>query len=379
MKNASQNIVVNLALSMVTAILLLLGCKKTIQSHAPITFPSVNVKDYGATGNGTTDDTQAFNLAMDAADSLQLPVYVPNGFYRAAIRIRHDKQVIVGQQQPGANLTEGTVIIGKINCANKKYITISNIGIDSRGQLQAPADWAALISGDGLDSIPLHQNFNHISLIGDGFFQYMHGILCQSGSNIVIKNITVSYFFHGIAARASNVSVDSVNAISCGFTSVIVKSADGANLHTHDVSVNHINTTGSATDPYNRAGVVLVQSYVDGSKTENVTVQNVNSTNGGVACVQVEQVAGTIQNVTVQNCTSVGQGDINTRACYDITGGTNITFQNCSAKNSLGYGFRSTGDVHNVRVINSSESNSGAGAWTGNFSYLQLNGIEIIR
>jgi len=40
----------------------------------------ISVLDYGATGNGVTDDTAAFNLAIAAANKLK-PVYVPAGNY----------------------------------------------------------------------------------------------------------------------------------------------------------------------------------------------------------------------------------------------------------------------------------------------------------
>lgn len=364
-------------------IILLFGCRKKADVPAPhpvltIVPLSVNVKDYGARGDGSTDDTQAFNLAMAAADSLHLPVFVPNGFYKASVLLSHDGLTILGQQQPAAQLTDGTVIIGKINCNNKKNILITNLGIDSRGQLQ-PVDGGALVSGHGIDSMPLHQQFNHISLMGGGFFDYMHGILCQTGSDIVIKNITVSRFFHGIAVRASNVVIDSVDAVSCGFTSVVVKSAETYNAHTYNVLVDHVNITGDPNDVYSMGGLVLVQSYEDISKTENITVRNINSTHGGVACVAVEQAKGTVNNITISECSSTEQGDSQVRACYDVSGGSNITFTNCTSIRSRGVAFRATGNVSNVRVVNSHESGSGAGGWSGTFSYLQLNGVELIK
>jgi hypothetical protein len=368
----------------VVAILLLGGCSKsTVTIDSPllppiVPPPSINVRNYGATGNGSSDDTKAFNLAMDAADSLHLPVFVPIGFYKVAIVLSHDGLSIIGEQQPGEHLTGGTVIIGKISCNNKRNISITNLGIDPRGQLQA-VDAGALISGNGIDSVPLHQKFNQISLIGDGFSGYKHGILCQTGSDISIKNIIVSNFYHGIAIRSSNILVDSIQAISCGFTSVVVKSAETYNSHIYNVSVNHVTISGNPNDAYSRGGLILIQSYEDISKTENILVQNINSTNGGISCVAVEQAKGIVDNVTISNCTSQGQGDANTRACYDVIGGSNITFSNCSAVNSLGFGYRSTGAVHNIRVVNSNERNSGIGPWTGTFTYLQLNGIEIVK
>jgi hypothetical protein len=41
----------------------------------------VNIKDYGATGDGTTDDTAAINAAIAKAKATEKPVYIPYGQY----------------------------------------------------------------------------------------------------------------------------------------------------------------------------------------------------------------------------------------------------------------------------------------------------------
>lgn len=337
----------------------------------------INIKDFGAIGNGISDDTQAFNLAMQKANSSHLPLYIPSGIYKAAVLLAFDSLNIIGEKQPSQNLTDGTIILGYINCNNKKNVSIINLGIDSRGQLGKQD--AALSSGDGIDSVVLNQKFQNISLIGDGFMSYKHGILCQTGREIIIKNIVISFFYHGIAIRSSNVVIDSVKAISCGFTSIVVKSAETFNSHTENVSINHVTINGNPNDEYSRGGIILVQSYENLSRTNNIHIQNVTSTNGGVACIAIQQVKGVLEDVIINDCISENQGDINSRACYDVDGGKNITFSNCTANNSLGWGFRSLGNVSNIKVVNSFEKNSAAGSWTGIFKYLQLNGIEIIK
>ena len=367
------------------ALFLLYGCSKHGISllddtpFPPVTLTNVvNVKDFGAVGNGITNDTHAFELAMDKADSVKLPVFIPIGIYAVHLQLSHNNLSIIGEQQPGADVSSGSIIFGYINCNNKKNCTISNLGIDSRHQLGASDD-GALISGIGVDGGVLNQTFNHLSIIGDGYLNYKHGILCYTGTGTTIKNILVSYFYHGIAIRSGNVNIDSVEATSCGFTSIVVKSAAGIDAHTENVSINHVIIKGDPQNVYNRGGMVMVQSYDDGCKTNNINIQNVNSTNGGEACVAVQQVKGEVTDVTIRDCISFQQGDSPLRACYNIEGGSAITLINCTANNSLGYGFRSINNAINVKVINSFEKNSGVAAWTGKFAYLQLNGTEIIK
>lgn len=359
--------------------IVLCACSKYTPAPSDIAFHYVNVKDFGAIGDGIIDDSYAFESAMNKADSLKLPVYVPVGIYKARIILPHDNLQIIGQKQPGESVSDGTVILGLINCNYKKNIVIENIGIDSRKQLRATDD-AALTSGPIVGKLVLNQQFKNISLIGDGYMAYKHGILCQAGSGITIKNVNVSLFYHGIAIRSSNISIDSVRANNCGFTSIVVKSDLGDNQLTENVSVNHVFINGDPNDAYNRGGTIMITSYGDtSSKTRNITIQNVRSSYGGVACVWIYQNQGVVDNVLVEDCVANGQGDSNTRACFDIAGGSNITFSNCTATNSTGYAFRSTGTVANIKAINCFASNSGVGHWIGTYTYLQLNGIEIIK
>src|ERR1700722_7275011 len=52
-----------------------------ISTSASATAESLNVKDFGAMGDGKTDDTAAFNDAMRAAEKGNFAVFVPRGRY----------------------------------------------------------------------------------------------------------------------------------------------------------------------------------------------------------------------------------------------------------------------------------------------------------
>lgn len=360
-------------------LILFAGCSKP---EAPVLrepdFPNVNVKKYGATGDGITDDSRSFELAMRMADSAKLPVYIPAGIYKVRLTILYDNLRLVGQLQPDEQVNTGSIILGKIDCNYKQNITIENLGIDSRGQLGITED-AALTSGINADTLQLHQKFKNLTIIGDGFAGYKHAILCQSGADIMIKNMIVSGFYHGIAIRCRDVNIDSVIALNCGYTSIVVKSDLGHNHLTRNVVVNHVTIKGNP-DKYERGGSVLVVSWGSPlSITENVSIENVTSLYGGEACVLVRQVEGLVRNVSIKNCRADFQGDSNQRACYDVDGGTDISFTNCVTNHALGFGFRSHGNARNVRVMNSYEYGSLSGNWYGSYQFLELNGITLVK
>jgi hypothetical protein len=68
---------------------------RKLTAPAPVVPPAktfINVKDHGATGNGTTDDLAALNAARDAALTAGLPLYLPKGTYRVSAALDWRKQ-----------------------------------------------------------------------------------------------------------------------------------------------------------------------------------------------------------------------------------------------------------------------------------------------
>lgn len=336
---------------------------------------SINVKSFGAAGDGITDDTKSFELAMEKANLLKKPVYVPIGVYKVRLILSHDSLRIVGQRRPATDLTDGSIIRGLIDGNYKKNILVSNLGIDSRGQLNVSDD-AAVSSGVMGGTQALYQQFSNLVIIGSGLSERKHGMLCQAGTDISIKNIFVYGFYHGIAIRSGNVVLDSAKISFCQRSSVIVKS-DYGNLLTQNVSIDHITVTGDIAT--GGGGPISIQSYGDpASVTKNIRIQHITSEFGDKGCIEILQDKGKISDVYISNCRAVSQADYFLNAHYDVTGGANIVFDSCTSINASGFGFRCFGSS-NVRVLHSYASGSKMSSWAGAFTYLQLNGIEIIK
>ncbi|MFM9020935.1 MAG: glycosyl hydrolase family 28-related protein [Sediminibacterium sp.] len=356
----------------------LLSCQKEELMETMTLLPlqqGVNVMEQGAKADGVSDDSPAFEKAIRLANSLKLPVVVPAGRYRADIRIGYDGIQIVGQGQPSASFKYGSIILGSINCNNNKNIKIQHLGIDASNAQVA----AALSSGDGEDSVDLNHKYLNISLQGGGYQKFNHGILCQTGRQIKIQKILVKNFYHGIALRSGAVTLDSIEAISCGFTSIIIKSAEGKNARTRDIVINNVKISGDADNPYERGGMILIQSFDNNSLTENIEINKISSRFAGVSSLSIDQSQGTVRHIKIKDVNSSYQGHDSGTACFDINGGSDILLSNCSSYQARGTGFRCSGNAERVRAEQCYESGSGVRPWWGNFSYLQLNGQEIIK
>jgi hypothetical protein len=115
----------------------------------------VNVKDYGALGNGTTDDTTAIRAAITAWQALVLAGGSLELFFPAGIYVISGQLTITGisggricgaginqtiLQDPGTVSSGGGAVLGYLTLTNCQYTTISDLSI-------SPGTYAALLSG----------------------------------------------------------------------------------------------------------------------------------------------------------------------------------------------------------------------------------------
>ena len=99
---------------LVGSLLLSCGCGAGSMAHS-VVYPEgsgqFNVRDFGATGDGETDDTAAFAKAIEAVDTHFQVIYVPDGTYLVSDRIAWGNWITLQGQS-----RDGTVIKLKDDC-----------------------------------------------------------------------------------------------------------------------------------------------------------------------------------------------------------------------------------------------------------------------
>ena len=139
----------------------------------PVSPTELSVRDFGGTGDGTTDDTDAFLKTLSAAKATHLPVRVPRGAYLVSKTITVDNQEILGTTS-GAWPSDGDALP-----------SIVDKGADGPCfQMLAGSS----LHGLNIDCARLH----------DGSFRY--AAVQVSGGGVYISNLRIRGAYDGIAA-----------------------------------------------------------------------------------------------------------------------------------------------------------------------------------
>lgn len=98
-------------------------------TYSMLAGAAVNVKDYGATGNGTTDDSAAIQLAINAGNS----VWFPAGTYRLENKVSLKSNLLV-EFDGNAKISIPSGETGtKLEAQNTNNITIRNLYMEGAG------------------------------------------------------------------------------------------------------------------------------------------------------------------------------------------------------------------------------------------------------
>lgn len=249
----------------------------------------LSVMDYGATGNGTTDDTTAVENCMAAAAGQQKVCYFPSGTYRLRVITPPNNVTIQGAGTSSILRSyysngSGYTIFWMLN---RSGITIRDLKFyDPDTTQQNAADRAVVMSNTH------YCNFYDITMDGLNF----------------------GLWFASDAGVSTNILVDGLTTGSYMHTPLLINYVDG-------LTVNDAYLDSFTGDPSGMSHHIYIQQ-----SAQNVTFNNCTLTNGSNYSIQIYEGTN-CSNITFNDLTfdNVGKGAV---IIYPSSAGgyTGITF-----------------------------------------------------
>jgi polygalacturonase len=265
---------------------------KTVQPNPRAPKVSLNIRDFGATGDGTTKDTAAIQQAIDRCAVFGGgEVLVPAGNYltgaialRSNTLLRLDKDASILGTPDFADYPvtqvrwEGKWISG--HTALIYALDANNIGIVGSGKIVGdPALGGRPRPDSPLRHPALIETINCSHLRFEDFstsYHLMWSLHPTCGENIVIKNLTI---------RSTGGNGDGIDIDSCKHVLI-----DNCDIATGDDCISLKSGRGS-------------EGYAQLNTTEDVTITNCTFADSIFACIGIgSETSGGIRNVRIESC-----------------------------------------------------------------------------
>ena len=260
-----------------------IGIPKAFAAYTPAArtrgTASLNVRNYGALGNGANDDTTAFQAAINALPATGGTVVVPAGNYVIDpvrnVRLRSNMHL---------QLQAGAVLRAKRNNQERAYVLmvykVSNVEI-SGGQIIGDRD-------------------NHLGTTGE----WGHGIMVRGSTKVTVRDIMISKCFgDGISiggamvTGAPTIPCDDIvidNVVSTGNRRQGLTIGCATNVKVYDSEFSA--SKGIAPE----CGIDIEPDSTDGRTTSTVHIENcLIRKNAGNGILVYKRVTG----VTIKSCT----------------------------------------------------------------------------
>ena len=320
---------------------------------------TISVKDFGATGDGSTNDTAAIQAALNQGSTSGVSVYLPAGTYQVedTINVKSNTHFFGAGEasliRMKSTIGRDTTLVRTGSRDNKiKNVIIEHMTLDFNKARHTVSggtkptdprinDGAALASNDANFSNIFTVNGGSDDFGGDVFQDINATTLCICFSeNVLINNVkALNAYKHcidvtspkyrrsasGDATKTTPQIYDTVarNATVAGSTKTITVS-----LTAHGFSVEDqifLRITGSTAHD----GLYDVVTVAD-VNTFTVTTDSTVSINSGTACVVIQDQG--CKNVILQNCYAEGGGDDNITTHFS----THILITGCESRNPSG-------------------------------------------
>lgn len=325
----------------------------------------INVKDYGATGNGTTDDTEAIQSALDASNTKGIPyVHFPSGTYKIS-----------------ATSTDNNFYTA-LNLYSGQHLIFDQVTL----QLTANSyDFYAIINIHNISNVELSGN---LTIIGDREShtgttgESGHGIRIVNSKNVYVHDINVQHTWgDGVCVGGNgtmdeiskNVTIERVQTYKCSRNGLSI-------IEAQDVVVRDCDF--SYTDRTNPQYGIDIEPNL-GTAT-NILIENVRMLNNGVGSftlyVKKATMPGTIalRNIETDSKTNIYTSS-DSGATFDVSviGWKHTQKSTVTSSNSPTLRLSGTGNlkVDQLTVVNNS---SRTVIYPYNAKNIYITGIKVI-
>lgn len=334
----------------------------------------INVKDSGATGNGSTDDTAAVTAAIAALPSTGGVLYFPPGTYKTSGGFTLSNPVTVLGMGGGGIGGSGTYsTVSKITCTSATAVlfTVSSPNVIFSGLELHNTAGSTPSAGAGIatatSGTSSGDNLRILDCLVWGFYD---GIKVTNGFSWRMSGTHVQNFVHrGLIARNDNVSdgtggdytVDScwfmagarsaatcqainLNGGSGARLSKIEVNGDSGAFVDYGIVLQPTNGLSGFLDPWLISDCVLVgiattAIYIGatGTNVHRVLISNthMNPGWGGTTagqCLTVDGTSGTISDILVSNCT-LNAETTDSGAAIGLTSVDHVRITGCLSRN----------------------------------------------
>jgi hypothetical protein len=264
---------------------------------------TVSVKDFGATGDSTTDDTAAFNACLAACRSDGRTMYIPNGTYKITSPLTVGAPInILGEGVGVSTLAPTFSSVGYLfefnSAANGKVI--ENFTVTGPANYDANTNFLKSSAGYIMrfENLVLN-NLGQCFYLDLGFSTYLKSIrITYCASPIYIEEANGSHLQDIYIQRYTGVGIHLVASLSSSLESIILEYGDagtGIQLQAcQNTSINQYYTEGGdSTD--------ILLMFKNQRACINTTVSNCWFNSGATKIIWAKSYRGlTIDNVVLQ-------------------------------------------------------------------------------
>lgn len=304
-------------------------------------------------------------------------ILVAPGIYTGSFSLGDHGISIIGSGEPyydsaTGRLIGGTIIRGRISMDSYVGLTFRDFGVDMVGQT-AGQD---CIGASGPSTGDAMRRFLNLTILGQGTADLAHGIY-GIGDNNIFDNIKIYDCHHGMAIHGSYATISNITFTRCGGTTLVIKAKNTQDCRY--ITVNGIVMQGDPASTAVRSGSLAIQCE-DGLEVKHISINGVMARYcvNGVIQMKRTDTTGTISYVSLIGVQSENNLDIAGVGDFWIQTGDKVTLMNCSSTvRTAGYGFRvdAADNVGDVYAYSSSSDFTGAGAFTGTFKVMEMNGL----